>query len=67
MFDELEIHKRCNPVTFAELLMGYSPLCMMPPTQCEPLMQILDSADRFADPRDELTTEEEYGQEVRYA
>lgn len=74
MFDELEIHKRCEATTFAELLMGYSPHCMMPPTESDPIMQIVRTSYLYPEVR-EATTEmthgagidAEYGQGVRYA
>lgn len=74
MFDELAIHLFCQAPTFAELLIGYSTHCMMPPTHSDPIMQIVKPIGHYAEVR-EATTEmvygaglgAEYGQGVRYA
>lgn len=60
MFEELENHKFCDPTVFAELLMGYSPHSMMPPSEVDPIMQILARCDLRCE-SSKATTEQVYG------
>lgn len=74
MFDELQIHIRCKATVFAELLIGYSTHCMIPPSDVDPIMQIIKPIGTYAETR-AATTEmvfgagisHEFGQGVRYA
>lgn len=58
MFENLRIHIRCNPCTYAELIIGESPNINMPPSAANPILPRITHSNAE---RREPTTEMKHG------